>query len=66
MRTRSLVGAAVAGTAVVAFLRRRRVARAERVDLYFADGSMTSLGLGAPQADTILAAARDGLAAARG
>jgi hypothetical protein len=65
VRRRSLVAGLVAGAAGVLLLRRRRHARPEHVDLYFADGSMVSLERG-PEADRLLAVAREGLAAARG
>lgn len=54
--------AAVAG----AIIWRRRARRRERVDLYFADGSLVSLEQGSLQADRLLPLARDVIAAARG
>jgi hypothetical protein len=54
--------AAVAG----AVLWRRRSRRKERVDLYFADGSMVSLEQGSLEADRLLPHAHQVLAAARG
>lgn len=57
-----LTAAAVAGTVV--WQRRRR--RRERVDLYFADGSMVSLEQGSLEADRLLPLAHDVLNAARG
>jgi hypothetical protein len=49
-----VVGGMVAGAA---FVRRQAVQR-ERVDLYYADGSMLSLTNGAPGADRLLPLAR--------
>ena len=43
----------------------RRGRARERIDLYFADGSMSSLDGGSPEASRLLAQARDGLRAAR-
>ena len=43
----------------------RRGRARERIDLYFADGSMSSLEGGSPEASRLLAQARDGLRAAR-
>jgi hypothetical protein len=61
---RGLVALAAAGAA--AFLwRRRRAAAADRVDLYFEDGSMISLAAGSDQGDRLVALGRDVLAAAR-
>ncbi len=57
-----LTVAAVAGTVV--WQRRRR--RRERVDLYFADGSMVSLEQGSLEANRLLPLAHDVLDAARG
>jgi hypothetical protein len=57
-----LSAAAVAGA--VAWRRRER--RRERIDLYFADGSMVSLEQGSLEADRLLPLARDVLEAARG
>jgi len=68
MRARSLLtGVAIAvGSAAGALAYRRAAARRkERVELYFADGSMISLAAGAPGADRLLAHARELLAAAR-
>ena len=53
----SLVGAAL--------FRRQRVRRGEQVDLYFADGSLSSLPAGAAAGDAILGIARDLLKEAR-
>ena len=43
----------------------RRGRARECIDLYFADGSMSSLDGGSPEASRLLAQARDGLRAAR-
>jgi hypothetical protein len=60
MRRPSLVAVVLAGAAAaVVFLRRRKAARAERVDLYYEDGSMISLEDGTPEAERLLAVARD-------
>ena len=66
-RRRALaVSAAAAGSAAGAvFLRRRSARRRERAELYFADGSLVTLTQGSPEADGLLAHARDVLAAAR-
>lgn len=66
MRRRSLVAGLVAAAAGALLLRRRRGARPERVDLYFADGSMVSLESGSADGDRLLPLARRALAAARG
>lgn len=61
MRAGRLLGAAVAlGTAAAAvvLVRRRSSAGQPRADLYFADGSMLSLDVGAPEIDQLLRAAR--------
>ena len=48
-------------------LYRRTVARRrERVDVYYADGSMITYDEGSSEASELLAVARDALAAARG
>jgi hypothetical protein len=46
--------------------RRRSARRRERVDLYFADGSMVSLEQGSLEADRLLPLAHGVLGAARG
>ena len=56
-----LAALSVAGTVV---MRRRRGRGRVRVDLYFDDGSMLSLGEDAPEALAVLPAAADVLAAA--
>jgi len=61
--TALLVSAAAVTGAV---LWRRRSRRKERVDLYFADGSMVSLEQGSLEADRLLPHAHQVLAAAHG
>jgi hypothetical protein len=46
------------------FYRRRAARRRERIDLYYADGSMVSLAEGSPGAAPLLALAHDVLHAA--
>ena len=67
MRRRLLAFAGVVGGALaaVAWLRRAGARRRERVDLYYADGSMVSLGDGSAEAERLLSLARDALRAAR-
>jgi hypothetical protein len=58
--------ALVAGWLVgLALYRRAATTRRERVDLYFEDGSMLSVGDGTPEAERLLPLARDALGAAR-
>lgn len=60
------VVALVAGWLVgLALYRRAVTTRRERVDLYFEDGSMLSVGDGTPEAERLLPLARDALAVAR-
>jgi hypothetical protein len=60
------VAAVAAGTAAGAVLMRRRAgSRRERAELYFADGSLVTLTQGSPDANRLLAQARELLAAAR-
>jgi hypothetical protein len=68
MARRKVVAALVVSAAAVAgaVIWRRRGRRQERVDLYFADGSMVSLEHGSLQADKLIPLARDVIAAARG
>jgi hypothetical protein len=56
-----ILGGLLAGAAFI----RRRTARADRVDLYYEDGSMLSLGAGNQDADRLLSLARDVLSGAR-
>jgi hypothetical protein len=65
---RRLLGVAgfVTGVAAATVLYRRRAQRQrERVDLYFADGSMVSLADGAADSERLLPLARSILATAR-
>jgi hypothetical protein len=50
-----MAGGMLAGAAFI----RRQAAQRDRVDLYYADGSMLSLTNGAPGADRLLPLARD-------
>jgi hypothetical protein len=54
----SVAGLAAGALAGVAFLRRGATRRRERVDLYFADGSMVSFAEGSPEAVRLLSVAR--------
>jgi hypothetical protein len=57
----------VTGIVAGSVLYRRSIARRpERVDVYFDDGSMVSYSDGSPEAASLLPAAREALAAARG
>jgi hypothetical protein len=58
-----LAAGSLAGTV---FYRRRAAGRRERVDVYFADGSMVSLTERTPEAATVLPLARRILDTARG
>jgi hypothetical protein len=55
---------AVASAAGSVVMRRQRMRHQTRVDLYFDDGSMLSLGEGAPEAGPLLPLAREALAVA--
>ncbi len=57
------LAAVAAGAAVL--VRRRVSGSRERVELYYEDGSMTSLEDGSPDAERLLAFARDALDAVR-
>ena len=62
-----LAGLVIAGSVAGALMWRQRSARRrERVDLYFADGSMVSLEQGALEGDRLLPLAHGVLGAARG
>jgi hypothetical protein len=67
MRRRLFALAALAAGWLVglALYRRAATTRRERVDLYFEDGSMLSVGEGSPEAARLLPLAREALAAAR-
>jgi hypothetical protein len=56
-----MAGGMLAGAAFI----RRQAAQRDRVDLYYADGSMLSLTNGAPGADRLLPLARDMLRSAQ-
>ena len=64
-RVAALLGVGLGAGAGTVLLRRGGRARRERVDLYFDDGSMVSLGDGTPGADRLLPVARRALSAAR-
>jgi hypothetical protein len=59
------VGAALGSAAGALFLRRRTRSR-DRVELYFDDGSLVTVGKGEPEAERLLSPARELLVAARG
>jgi hypothetical protein len=56
-----LAGVATGALAGIAWARRTGSRRRERVDLYYADGSMVSLGDGSPDAERLLSLAREAL-----
>ena len=58
------LGLAVGSLLGIALYARRGRAQ-ERIDLYFADGSLATLDGGAPEAARLIAQARDALRAAR-
>jgi hypothetical protein len=60
-----LVGLLTGALAGIAWARRTGARRRERVDLYYADGSMVSLGDGSPEAERLLSLGRETLHAAR-
>jgi hypothetical protein len=55
----------LAGSVGAVLWRRRSARQRQRVDLYFADGSMVSLAQGSLEADRLLPLAHDVLSAAR-
>ena len=59
-----LAGVATGALAGIAWARRTGARRRERVDLYYADGSMVSLGDGSPDAERLLSLAREAMRAA--
>ena len=66
MRARSFLtvaGGALVSTMGAIAVRRRLEGRRERVELFFADGTLVSLTQGEPDADRLLAHARELLAA---
>jgi hypothetical protein len=62
---KTLAALVVLGAVAGALVWRRRSARKDRVDLYFADGSMVSLEQGALEAERLLPLAREVVHAAR-
>jgi hypothetical protein len=64
-RLLGIAGFVTGVTAAAVFYRRAAHRQRERVDLYFADGSMVSLGDGGADAEQLLPLARSILAAAR-
>jgi hypothetical protein len=65
VRRLPLVAGLLAAAGAAALVERNRRAGRERVSLHFGDGSLLSLERGAPEAERVLAAARQALAAAR-
>ena len=66
-RSLAALGFLAAGAAAgLAFWRHRAGGARERVDVYFADGSMVSFAPGSPEGDRLLPIARRVIAAARG
>jgi hypothetical protein len=63
---RALAVGAVVGSAASAILLRRRARSRDRVELYFNDGSLVTVGKGDAQAERLLSPARELLVAARG
>jgi hypothetical protein len=64
IRHKAIAALAVAGGALLVW-RRRSGKRAEKVDLYYDDGSMVTLAAGSDEGDRLLPLARRVLAAAR-
>jgi hypothetical protein len=66
-RPRVLTGLLIAaGTAAAAVVLRRRASRPQtRVELYFEDGTLSTVDAGAPGSERLLALAREALSAAR-
>ena len=58
-------GLVIGAFAAIALARRTGARRRERVDLYYADGSMVSLGDGSPDAERLLSLGREALTAAQ-
>jgi hypothetical protein len=65
-RSLALLGVLVGAAAGAALWLRRGGGPGERVELYYADGSMVSFASGSPQGEKLLPIARRALAAARG
>jgi len=61
----ALAGFATGLFAGTLFYRRSSARRRDRLDVYFADGSMVSFVEGSPEAERLLPLARQALAAAR-
>ncbi|HTO26648.1 MAG TPA: hypothetical protein VMJ49_12140 [Gaiellaceae bacterium] len=61
----ALAGFATGLLAGTLFYRRSSARRRDRLDVYFADGSMVSFVEGSPEAERLLPLARQALAAAR-
>jgi hypothetical protein len=59
-----LAGFVTGAIAAITLARRTSSRRRERVDLYYADGSMVSLSDGSPDAERLLSLGRDALSAA--
>ena len=62
-RAVTLLGFGLGAGAATVLLRRNARGRRDRVDLYFADGSMVSLADGSPEGDRLLALGREVLRA---
>ena len=60
-----LAGLVTGALAAIVVARRTGAGRRERVDLYYADGSMIPLGDGSPDAERLLALGREALEATR-
>jgi hypothetical protein len=60
-----LAGLVTGAIAAIAVARRTGARRRERVDLYYADGSMVSLSDGSPDAERLLSLGREALSAAQ-
>jgi hypothetical protein len=63
---RALAVGAALGSAAGAVLLRRRARSRDRVELYFDDGTLVTVGRGQPEAERLLSPARELLVAARG
>jgi len=63
---RALAVGAALGSAAGAIFLRRRARSGDRVELYFDDGTLVTVGRGEPEAERLLSPARELLGAARG
>ncbi len=63
---RALAAGVALGSAAGAVLLRRRARSRDRVELYFDDGTLVTVGRGQPEAERLLSPARELLVAARG